>query len=469
MDSLKMTMVTHACIKVEGRFGALLCDPWFLNEPIYNFSTWKYPLASMPPEEVLAGVTHVYISHTHEDHFHIPSIDLLPRDVTVLMADYGWHPGNRAATMERTIRLLGFTNIRVLRAWETLSLEPDLKVTLVPAAASKARDWENTGLVIEHPSARILNMNDCPSDQALYEEMNRRFDSFDIVLIQYAGVSIHPGRFRMSQDAMAAAVASKRANFNEQKRAVEMLSIKNIVPFAGDFAWLDDRLFHCNWACRGTPRLFESWMRENYPDSPTNLLFMNPSDQWTPEGGLVQRHPTIDWDRYVEDIAVVKQRFQPKIDAINAWFAASDHHDLKERSRIHLERLERIGEGRQDIDFTARFRFAIEGEDSNFSFVLSTDPAEGFRVLWDDDGATDQTFYLPQAMWASVLAGKTMLGMISWPGEIDQHVPFRMDLARFWFWLEYYGDIVNRSPQALVDTRLHPDLDEAVRPQLGVF
>ncbi len=469
MSDFRMTMVTHACVKLEGHFGALLCDPWFLNEPIYNFSTWKYPLASMPADEVVAGVTHVFISHSHEDHFHIPSIDLLPRNVMMLLPDYAWHPGNRSHTVERTIRALGFTNIRLLHAWETVALAPDLQVTVIPSAASKARDWENAGLVIEHPSAKILNMNDCPSDEALYQEVNRRFGSFDLMLIQYAGVSIFPGRFRMSREALDKAVANKRANFQEQKRAVEMLTMKALVPFAGDFSWLDDRLFHCNWSCRATPRLFEDWMRDNYPDRNIELLMMNPSDEWTPGNGLRRQHPLIDWNGYVDDIAAIKQRFQPKIDAINHWLAASDRRDLKARSATFLETLERIGEGRQDIDFTVRFRFVIEGDDADFSFVLSADPVEGFRVLWDDDAPTDQTFYLPQDMWASVLSAKTMMGMISWPGEIVQHVPFRLDLARFWFWLEYYGDLVNRSPQALIDTRLHPGLTEAIRPQLGVL
>ena len=92
-------MVSHACIRIDGDFGALLCDPWIINEPVYNFTTWKFPDVALSPDEVLDGITHIFISHAHEDHFHVPSLDLISRDVTVLLPEYSWHPGLRAQTI----------------------------------------------------------------------------------------------------------------------------------------------------------------------------------------------------------------------------------------------------------------------------------------------------------------------------------------------------------------------------------
>jgi hypothetical protein len=68
-----------------------------------------------------------------------------------------------------------------------------------------------------------------------------------------------------------------------------------------------------------------------------------------------------------------------------------------------------------------------------------------------------------------VLEGKVALSMISWPGEIEQLVPYRLDLAKMWFWLEYYFDLHNRSPQVVLENMLHPELGDQIRPQLGVF
>src|SRR5690242_18296601 len=105
-DDLTVTMISHACLKITARFGTLLCDPWFVNEPVYNFTTWKFPAAVIPPEKVANRVDFLFISHSHEDHFHIPSIDYLSRDILVLLPEYAGHPGLRAQTIERSMRAL---------------------------------------------------------------------------------------------------------------------------------------------------------------------------------------------------------------------------------------------------------------------------------------------------------------------------------------------------------------------------
>lgn len=40
---LTVTYVSHACLRIDGEFGSLLCDPWFLNEPVYDYALWKFP------------------------------------------------------------------------------------------------------------------------------------------------------------------------------------------------------------------------------------------------------------------------------------------------------------------------------------------------------------------------------------------------------------------------------------------
>lgn len=467
MNQFSLTMVTHACIKVEGAFGGLLCDPWFLNEPIYGLSTWKYPEATMSPEAVIDGLTHVFITHSHEDHFHIPSIDLLPRDLTILLPEYDWHPGLRAQTVERTMREMGFCNIRKLRSWEPTRLGEDMVVTVIPAAPAKPWDWENAGLVIEHPDCRILNMNDCPSDDATYAEVNRRFGHFDLMLIQYAGVTIFPGRFRMTEDEIRAAVQHRRTKMTEQDRAVRLLSLDRLVPFAGDFCWLDDRLLHCNWACRATPAIFWEWLEEYHAQRTFELMLMNPGDRWTPGGGLDVRGRKIGWEHYLDDIARLKRRFQPRVDAIDAWLRASSIDRLEERSRAYTARLERWI-GRQDIDFSTSMRVRVEGPGGDFDFSMRIDPENGLRITWDDRAPVDQTIFIPVRHWASLLEAKLSLSLLAWPSEVEQHVPYRLDLAKFWFWFEYYADLLNRNPQVIIERIQHPWLTDTVRPHLGV-
>lgn len=468
MKKIKVTYITHACIKIEGEFGTLLTDPWILNEPIYAFTTWKFPPAIIPPKDLTNNVDYIYISHPHEDHLHIPSIDHFSRDVQILLPEYSDYASLRAQTVERTIRELGFYNVRKIRAWETLELGGKTQFTIIPACKTKYWDWENSGFVLEHHDCKILNMNDCPSDAELYAEVDHRFGKIDLGFIQYSGVSMFPGRYRMSKEEMHAASKTRKHSWIQQKNMIELLQIKRIAPFAGDFAWLDDELFHCNWANRATPKLFQDFVAQNYPDKDIEVVTMYPSDEWSISSGLTRNHPEIDWDNYLGAIQKVKRLLQPKVNAIRNWIECSDVHNLEMRSRSFTSHLTKWIT-KDLIDFSARVRVFIEGEEAGFSFVMKATPEDKFTFDWDDDKEVDQSLFIKQTLWAAVLEGKILLTNIQWAAENLQHVGFRNEIARFWFWFENHIDLNNRNSQALIDKALLPQIIHRIRPQHGVF
>lgn len=468
MKNLNITYVSHACIKLDGEFGSLITDPWILNEPIYAFTTWKFPVAIIPPEQLITDLNYIYISHPHEDHLHIPSLDKFPRHLEILLPEYADYPCLRAQTVEQTLREMGFYNIRKIQPWRTFLLGNKTPFTIIPACKMKYWDWENSGFILEHPDCKVLNMNDCPSDPELYAEVNKRFGEIDLAFIQYSGVSMFPGRYRMSMEEMKEASSKRKHSWIQQKNLIELLNVKKIAPFAGDFAWLDDHLFHCNWANRATPRLFEDFVRDNYSQKNIEVIIMYPSDEWTPSKGLVRHHPEIDWDNYIDEIAHVKKKLQPKIDALYQWIENSNLTNLETRSREYTDYLNRWLT-RDFIDFNARVRVVIEGEQANFSFVMKATAHERFYFDWQDQDPVDQSLFIRQGLWAAILEGKLLLTNIQWAAENYQHVDFRLEIARFWFWFENHVDLNNRNPQALIDRALHPHITERIRPNHGVF
>ncbi len=465
---LTVTYVTHASLLLDGDFGRLICDPWILNEPVYTFTTWKFPAAVIPPEELTAGLDYLYLSHPHEDHLHIPSMDRMPRDVQVLLPEYESNPGLRAQTVERTMRELGFHRIRKLRPWETFQLGGETSLTLIPSCETKWWDWENSGFILESPDCKLLNMNDCPSDAKLYAEVDRRFGEIDIGFLQYSGVSMFPGCYRMPVEEMRAASAKRKVGWIQQKNMIEHLRVRCIAPFSGDFAWLDDRLIHCNWSNRATPKLFEDFVKSNYPDKNIDVLIMYPSDTWSKQGGLKRNHPEIDWNDYLQEIEQLRQRLKPKIDAVRHWIDESDVSDLRQRSEQFIAHLNNwIHQG--DINFRARIRVTVEGPNSDFSFVMRSAPETGFEAVWDDNEPVDQELFIRETLWAAVLEGKVLMNNIQWAAENREHVKFRLEIAHFWFWFETHIDLNNRNPQALIDRTLHPQIKERIRPGHGVF
>lgn len=466
-DTLKVTMVSHACLRIEGAFGSLLCDPWFLNEPIYNFTTWKFPAAVIPPAQVTEGLDYLFISHSHEDHFHIPSIDLIPRDVTVLLPEYESHPGLRAQHIERVCRAMGFHRIRKLRPWQTVELNNGVPFTVLPPDEKRTHDWENAGFVIEHADCRLININDNIGDEAHFQRIADRFGKFDFGLIQTTGVSMYPGRFRMPVEEMRLEATRRKFNPIFQQTMLDVLELRYLAPFAGDFAWVDESHFHCNWANRTTPLIFERWFQEHYPPEKAELVVMLPSDTWSMAEGHVRNHAAIDWDNHLEAVEELKKRFAPKAQRIREWIESSSLVNLEADTRVYTEYVSKWI-SQEYIDFTACFEIRIEAARA-FSFYLVADSQNGFSIEWEPRVPIDQTLFLPAKLWAAILAGKLMWNIAQWSGECEQHVPFRPEIGRFWAWLEYNIDLGNRVPQALIEERLHPGLRPRMRPRLGVF
>lgn len=467
-ETLQVQMVSHACLKILGRFGGLLCDPWILNEPIFNLTTWKFPAAVLPPEEVIKDVDWVFITHSHEDHFHLPSLGHLPRDMNILLPNFENHASLRAHTMERVLRMMGFHNIRRLRPWQPFQLGEGVTFTYIPSAEGRSHDWENSGFVIEDGASTLLNMNDNLTDVALAEKIAAHWPDIDIAFIQATGVSQYPGRFRMTEEKMREEARRRKIALEDQRRMIEIIQPRRMVPCAGDFCWLDDKYWHQNWANRTTPRFFREVVERDYPERRSELIDMLPSDTWSLSTGLVRNHPEIDWDNYLDEIARVKQVFQPKIDAINAWIEAAPREALAARSREHMARVERMIT-RDFIDFRARFRLSI-ASDPAFSFVMDASPERGFRVLWEDDGPVDLIIHLTEPIWAAILDARLSAVILMWVGLGEQPAPFRRDIARFQFWLEYHFDL-NRpmSSQVVLEPALHPHLSQLLDLTRGVY
>lgn len=469
MTGMHIEFITHACLKFSGKFGTLLCDPWLLNEPVANFVCWKFPAAVIPPEDVVRGVDFVFITHCHEDHFHLPSINYLPRDVQLILPEYDSHPGLRAQTMEITLRAMGFYNIRKLGSWESFDLGDGARLTVVPSAESRYYEWENSGFVLEYDGTRILNMNDNVSDEKLCRDISARFPGgFDIGFVQAAGCTMYPGCFVMSEDEMRAEVDQRQISMGPQRQMIELIAPRAIAPIAGDFAWYADEYFHNNWASRATPEIFGRLLENAYPDVDMDMLVFYPTDSWTRETGLVRNHPEINWANMLDLIAQEARRFRPKIDAIRAWVGDVERTDLEGRSRAFTALVE-CWITRDNIDFSARFRHCIEGPNSGFEFVLKASPEAGFAIDWNDDGAVDQTLYVPEGLWAAIVAGKLLWTEIQWNGKALQHVEFRPEMARFWYWLEYYIGLNNKQIQGIIEPRLYPHLAQPIDPTRGVF
>jgi Beta-lactamase superfamily domain len=171
----------HACLAVyrDGRRPVLLTDPWLVGS-VYWRSWWLQHYPSADEIDWLATTAHVYVTHEHSDHFHMPSIRRLgsgPAYLFPALAERGY---------------LGYLTARGYRAeaveplrWR--SLGEGVSILSIPV-------WNDDSLLlIDTPNALILNLNDAKPPPPVLRAIRHaaeRIDKPRVLLCSYSPASL---------------------------------------------------------------------------------------------------------------------------------------------------------------------------------------------------------------------------------------------------------------------------------------
>ncbi len=85
---MQIQLIRNATLRLQYAGLQLLTDPYLAAKHSRPSFTGKSPNPlvelPIPPEEVIAGVDGVLVSHLHSDHFDPAARDLLPKDIPIL-------------------------------------------------------------------------------------------------------------------------------------------------------------------------------------------------------------------------------------------------------------------------------------------------------------------------------------------------------------------------------------------------
>jgi Beta-lactamase superfamily domain len=179
--SLKARTLGHASLAVyrEGERALLLTDPWLIGS-VYWRSWWLQHYPSADDIAWLQTTAHVYVTHEHPDHFHMPSIRRLGAGPTYLFPDLAERGflrhmtghGYRAQTLPP-------------RRW--LALGEGVAILSIPV-------WNDDSLLlIDTPGALILNLNDAKPPPPILRAIRRLADRIKkprILLCSYSPASV---------------------------------------------------------------------------------------------------------------------------------------------------------------------------------------------------------------------------------------------------------------------------------------
>ena len=255
--------VNHASFILEHGRVRLISDPWLFGSAFNNGWDLLCETRFAIDDFARQGITHIWFSHEHPDHFSPPVLKQIPeqvrRTITVLFQET---EDEKVLTWCRT---LGFRTVELpTRRWHDVA--PGLRVMCgkVPFFDS----W----LLMEAGGYRILNANDCVVDgEGVASEIESATGPVDVLLTQfsYAGWEGNPDESELRR-------ASAAEKLRRVRLQIEAMRPRFVIPFASFVYFSHEENFFCNDAVN-TVRDAHAFIAENTDATPVVLY---PGDQW---------------------------------------------------------------------------------------------------------------------------------------------------------------------------------------------
>jgi L-ascorbate metabolism protein UlaG (beta-lactamase superfamily) len=220
--------VGHATVLIQ------IQDKVIITDPVFTKTVGLLAKRSVEPgidPSTITRLNAILISHLHFDHFSYSSLDMLPKQATLIVP-----PGGAEYTPE-----FGFANTREAITWETIE-EDSLRITPVPVQHfggrygfdvlwSPARPY--TGYVIEYKGIVVFFAGDTGYNADYFKEIGRRFH-IDVALFPIAPVEPRDFMKRVHTDPA------------EALQAFEDLGAKIMIPMHHDtfFQGLEPEVGH---------------------------------------------------------------------------------------------------------------------------------------------------------------------------------------------------------------------------------
>ncbi len=362
-ESVRITYIGHAGLRVDGADLRLLMDPWLSERGAFQAAWHQFPSNGHLDRAALLDCDYVTVSHEHLDHMDLTVLASLAPATTVLIPQYP------APNLRDRLTAAGVTNLVEVAAWHRFQLnDAGDWLTFITEQSPMCHD---SAVLVSAGGAAILHCNDArltvgQARRAALECGGR----LDVMAVQMASATWHPICYDYPPEQMAEIGAAKRAGkFRAVSRLIRLVKPELVVPFAGPMCFLDPQIRqHNRWM--KPPGLFPDqqqateYLTARLPAQRVGLWL--PGDSYVPLSG---RHTADSFWRdfsfgatedYIDAYASARAR---EIDAALAAYPAAGP-DLPEAFTEHFMRLGEMSSYFLDrIDMTVRFELsgAVEG------------------------------------------------------------------------------------------------------------
>ncbi len=232
MRDYRIEVIGHASLRAQDRGKTLVADPWWL-DPIGPNSAFHFPPLAHDVGELVRQTDFLYISHIHPDHFHLPTLALLPKTIPVYIGAY------RRKGFRDAIARLGFPVIECPFQEPVAIPGTDFEIAILEHDYLENAAYDSA-LVVRTPAWTLFNNNDAVLAPEKYDWVRRHYD-VDYAFLGFSPASFYPLCFDMDeaekQRLMDEAAERRFADFVQ---AAQRLQPRIAIPFASGARFLQD-------------------------------------------------------------------------------------------------------------------------------------------------------------------------------------------------------------------------------------
>ncbi|MGD9562038.1 MAG: MBL fold metallo-hydrolase [Pyrinomonadaceae bacterium] len=214
----RLKTLGHATmLLLEGDKPLVATDPWLIGSTYWR-SWWleKYPSAEEFDE--VKSADYIYVTHSHPDHFHYPTLRALGKPKTL-------HPQFPRYEVTGFLASEGYP-VAELPAWQWVDLGKRVRIASIPTPI------DDSILLVETPDAYVANLNDSVPRLSLLKFIRREMLESEkplIMLKSYSPASIASSIYR---NGMRTQMKTKRDYAETAMKLARTLGATHFVPFA---------------------------------------------------------------------------------------------------------------------------------------------------------------------------------------------------------------------------------------------
>ena len=285
-------ILAHASMIVSGMNKKILIDPWF-NGPAYWHSWWHFP---EPRALNLDNIDYVFLTHFHEDHFHIKTLKNFPKTTNFIV------PMFPNANLMPVLKEYGFNNITELKHGAKFIIEDDFELFCYQTS------WnDDSALIIKIDDKLIANLNDAKLGDSTLKYISKIHGPIDFFLKSHSSATAYPDCFK-SKDSNDLSLIDKNHYFKAFIKNASVLNSKYLIPFASHVCFLHEDTFKLNNNVIN-PYDLEKYLSGNKKIE-AKVKIMIPGDCWSKDEGfkISKQIKPEDYDSEIKKLFFDKQK-----------------------------------------------------------------------------------------------------------------------------------------------------------------